>query len=147
MQTCPTLIMLFWIMPFNLLKQKKLFRLVQFFEHLLVLCSLNLWGHQCSPCDVMWSNLFSTWNYSNNYTTVYFAWLLIHGGASPVLLSGSKMLLGLKQDPHYGIHCTCIEVHLHFSWQDNLLFCDACDKGFHMEFLSPHMTETPTGKV
>ena len=63
-----------------------------------------------------------------------------------MLLSGSKMLLGLKQDPHYGIHCTCIEVHLHFSWQDNLLFCDACDKGFHMECLSPPMTETPTGK-
>ena len=29
--------------------------------------------------------------------------------------------------------------------QDNLLFCDACDKGFHMECLSPPMTETPTG--
>ena len=29
--------------------------------------------------------------------------------------------------------------------QDNLLFCDACDKGFHMECLSPPMTEMPSG--
>lgn len=26
------------------------------------------------------------------------------------------------------------------------MFCDACDKGFHMECLSPPMTETPTGR-
>lgn len=27
------------------------------------------------------------------------------------------------------------------------MFCDACDKGFHMECLSPPMTETPTGMI
>ena len=31
--------------------------------------------------------------------------------------------------------------------QDNLLFCDTCDKGFHMECLDPPMTDMPSGKI
>lgn len=27
-----------------------------------------------------------------------------------------------------------------------MLFCDACDKGFHMECLNPPMSEKPSGK-
>ena len=40
-----------------------------------------------------------------------------------------------------------LQLYATFSLQDNLLFCDACDKGFHMECLSPPMTETPTGQT
>ena len=35
---------------------------------------------------------------------------------------------------------------LDFFFQANLLFCDACDKGFHMECLEPPMDDMPTGK-
>ena len=31
--------------------------------------------------------------------------------------------------------------------QDQLLFCDDCDRGYHMYCLKPPMTEPPEGKL
>lgn len=30
--------------------------------------------------------------------------------------------------------------------QDNMLFCDSCDRGFHMECCDPPLTRMPKGK-
>lgn len=30
-------------------------------------------------------------------------------------------------------------------WQDQLLFCDDCDRGYHMYCLNPPLTEPPEG--
>lgn len=31
-------------------------------------------------------------------------------------------------------------------WQDQLLFCDDCDRGYHMYCLNPPLSEPPEGK-
>ena len=38
--------------------------------------------------------------------------------------------------------CVCVCVCV----QDQLLFCDDCDRGYHMYCLSPPMTEPPEGE-
>ena len=36
--------------------------------------------------------------------------------------------------------------HVYFSLKDLILFCDACDKGFHMTCHKPAVTNKPKGK-
>lgn len=43
------------------------------------------------------------------------------------------------------IECKICSVCVAAGNADNLLFCDACDKGFHMECLKPPMTDMPSG--
>lgn len=50
--------------------------------------------------------------------------------------------------PHPGLWCPCLQGA---SWagltpQDQLLFCDDCDRGYHMYCLSPPMAEPPEGE-
>lgn len=50
--------------------------------------------------------------------------------------------------PHPGLWCPCPQGA---SWagltpQDQLLFCDDCDRGYHMYCLSPPMAEPPEGE-
>lgn len=56
--------------------------------------------------------------------------------------------LPLPQPPHPGFWCPCPQGA---SWagltpQDQLLFCDDCDRGYHMYCLSPPMAEPPEGE-
>lgn len=32
-------------------------------------------------------------------------------------------------------------------FQDSMLFCDACDKGYHMNCHTPKVTDKPSGKL
>lgn len=68
------------------------------------------------------------------------------GNSHPSCLKYSPQLTArIKQEPWQCIECKVCSVCHDAGNADNLLFCDACDKGFHMECLSPPMTETPTG--
>lgn len=48
-------------------------------------------------------------------------------------------------DPWQCIECKVCSFCQHSGDADNLLFCDSCDKGFHMDCLQPPMSEMPTG--
>ena len=39
-----------------------------------------------------------------------------------------------------------IEDQIHCVFQDQLLFCDDCDRGYHMYCLNPPLSEPPEGK-
>lgn len=40
--------------------------------------------------------------------------------------------------------CLCLTVHM---FQDDMLFCDACDRGFHMPCCDPPLNKAPKGKT
>ena len=48
-------------------------------------------------------------------------------------------------EPWQCIECKVCSFCQHSGDADNLLFCDSCDKGFHMDCLQPPMNEMPTG--
>lgn len=43
---------------------------------------------------------------------------------------------------HYGLNLFVFVCDI----QDNMLFCDSCDRGFHMECCDPPLTRMPKGK-
>lgn len=68
---------------------------------------------------------------------------VLQGTASP-----SPFDLAPAPAPHPGFWCPCPQGA---SWagltsQDQLLFCDDCDRGYHMYCLSPPMAEPPEGE-
>lgn len=68
-----------------------------------------------------------------------------NSGHPSCLKYSPQLTARIKQEPWQCIECKVCSVCQDAGNADNLLFCDACDKGFHMECLSPPMTETPTG--
>ncbi|EDO39741.1 predicted protein, partial [Nematostella vectensis] len=52
----------------------------------------------------------------------------------------------VQSEPWQCIECKTCSVCRDAGDADNLLFCDMCDRGFHMECLDPPMSEMPTGK-
>lgn len=79
--------------------------------------------------------------------------VLCQGPESPFSSEGPPPLAPcsaapLPQAPHPGFWCPCPQGA---SWagltpQDQLLFCDDCDRGYHMYCLSPPMAEPPEGE-
>ena len=65
----------------------------------------------------------------------------------PSCLKYSKPLVErIKAEPWLCLECKrCVHCD-RGSATDDLLFCDACDKGFHMECLDPPLEELPTGR-
>lgn len=68
-----------------------------------------------------------------------------NSGHPSCLKYSAQLTARIKQEPWQCIECKVCSICHDAGNADNLLFCDACDKGFHMECLSPPMTETPTG--
>ena len=71
-----------------------------------------------------------------------------------VLLSGTRPNPDSTR-PHHDKRDSCVagcllvkrwSAHDVAFFQDNMLFCDACDRGFHMECCRPPVTKPPKGK-
>ena len=65
----------------------------------------------------------------------------------PSCLSYSKELVArVKLEPWLCIECKKCLVCLQSANADDLLICDACDKGFHMDCMDPPLTSLPEGR-
>jgi zinc finger protein ubi-d4 len=66
-------------------------------------------------------------------------------GHPTCLLFTENMKISVKKYSWQCIECKCCSVCGNSDNDDQLLFCDDCDRGYHMYCLSPPLTDPPEG--
>ncbi|TFY75592.1 hypothetical protein EWM64_g8421, partial [Hericium alpestre] len=64
----------------------------------------------------------------------------------PSCLHVAEIAEGLRQYPWTCLECKVCEICHEKGDDDRLLFCDLCDRGWHMDCLNPPIEESPPGK-
>ncbi|EDV25308.1 uncharacterized protein TRIADDRAFT_55230 [Trichoplax adhaerens] len=85
-------------------------------------------------------------NRSNEYEELLSCVDCGNSGHPSCLKYSPELTSRVKTEPWQCIECKTCSYCQNAGNPDNLLFCDACDKGFHMECLSPPLTGMPSGR-